>query len=377
MVFSKTRAPLLVIGLGIFLFFAAHLSSCSKGLQGDSWSLKERRLISALAFSPNGKYLAVGTQESEYPSEFWKGQLIIWDVPNKKVIASTTLSTWIQSLAFSPDSKKLAVGCGIIWGGARDFAGFSEKPGRLLILEFPSLIEKASFEEGSMVKRIAFSPDGKTLASSSSTSRHVFGKPLPAKVKLWDIVNWKVEKIFDQIQQGLAPISFSSDGQLGVADSKGNEDGRTNGILRIYDHASGKEKVVLAQGTGAFRFIEFSPRQNILAFISERTDAVGLVEVETGKDIASDAMKKAFAGTQDLAFSPDGKLLIAICNKGGGPSALGWVVIWDMEKKRERMKIDWPGKRKRLTALAISPNSELLALGTARGEIKIFHLPQK
>jgi WD40 repeat protein len=74
------------------------------------WQLRDGKLLhqfaqqspSCVAFSPNGKILAAGD---------WNGDTIWWDLQNKKELHKITgQKRRIRALAFSPDGDMLAVG---------------------------------------------------------------------------------------------------------------------------------------------------------------------------------------------------------------------------------------------------------------------------
>src|SRR5947209_26100 len=65
---------------------------------------EEKKYFFCLAFSPDGKSLAAGSQD---------GATHVWDVASKKKMhALGGRDDWVEALAFSPDGKWLAAGGG-------------------------------------------------------------------------------------------------------------------------------------------------------------------------------------------------------------------------------------------------------------------------
>jgi WD40 repeat protein len=108
-------------------------------------------IVNAVAFSPDGKILAVGGQNATL------GVLELWNVAALASITSQVQAgpgSFYTALAFSPDGATLAVGGGSIAGGLLDLwnVAAGERVGALT----------TSANNG--VSAVAFSPNGKTLA---------------------------------------------------------------------------------------------------------------------------------------------------------------------------------------------------------------------
>lgn len=125
-------------------------------------------------FSPDGKLLATVCQEHGGENA-GRNVVAIWEVvTGKKTTTLTGHSTRFDSLAFSPDGKILAAGAKEAMIELWDLATEKGNP------VFDDEIRDEDRMMGDKaVRRIAFSPDGKTLASSPN-----YG----LKIKIWDIV---------------------------------------------------------------------------------------------------------------------------------------------------------------------------------------------
>jgi WD40 repeat protein len=112
--------------------------------------------VTALAFSPDGRYLAVGTS----------GAIHLWDVEKRSLLRTTRgFERIIQTLAFSPDGRLLA-------GGTVD--------GQVWVWDAHRGDEVQVIQAGtSGVRVLTFAPDGRSLVTGG-----IKGQPL----MLWDVL---------------------------------------------------------------------------------------------------------------------------------------------------------------------------------------------
>jgi WD40 repeat protein len=221
----------------------------------------------------------------------------------------------VGAVAFSPDGKTLATG--------------SDGPGSVLRLWDVAAGEliAALDDDDSMVYAVSFSPDGKSLASAGGGA-----------IKLWDVAARKAVATFPQ-RGGHPVVVFRPDGKA-LAWGATSWHGGVHCEFRVRDLAAGKETVTLKR-PGGLRFLAFHPDGKTVAWGGAVWDedkkgwAGGLVrlwDAATGKETT--LFKGDAGGLMSVAFSKDGRLLAA----GGGTPEQGEVRLWRFAAADEKQK---------------------------------------
>jgi WD40 repeat protein len=98
------------------------------------------------------------------------------------------------------------------------------------------------------VQSVAFSPDGKTLASASGDR----------SIKLWDVATGKEQATLKGHTGSVRSVAFSSD-------SKTLASASYDKTVKLWDVATGKERATLKGHTGMVYSVAFSPDGRMLA----------------------------------------------------------------------------------------------------------------
>ncbi|KAM6504757.1 hypothetical protein FSOLCH5_015252 [Fusarium solani] len=196
---------------------------------------------------------------------------------------------------------------------------------------------------GHWVRSIAFSPDGKLIASGSGDET----------IKVWDAATGEVRHTLQSHGHWVRSIAFSPDGKL-IASATADT------TIKVWDTAKGEVKRTL-EGHGHWvRSVAFSPDGKLIATGSwDRTIKVW--------DAAMGEVKHTLKGhgrsVESVAFSPDGKLIASGSND--------WTIkVWDSatgEVKRTLQSHGGP-----VDSVAFSPDGNLIASGLVNGTVKVW-----
>jgi WD40 repeat protein len=238
-----------------------------------------------VAFSPNGKRLAAGGQDTQTDSR--PGKVLVWDTEIWQPLQDLKGHTGGgRSVAFSPDSQRLAAGVerndarGIPVGGEAHV--WDVETGRTV---------GSLKSQQNLVWGVAFSPDGRRLASGS----------WDATLKVWDVT--RDQEICQCTEHGGGTFNdapFSPDGKL-IASASGDQ------TAKLWDAETGKCLYTYRGHGGEVGTVAFSPDGKVLASAS-KDHTVRLWEVTTGPD--EQGAVRALSVHHEpvaLAFSPDGR----------------------------------------------------------------------
>jgi len=117
---------------------------------------------------------------------------------------------------------------------------------------------------------------------------------------------------------GVIGLSLSRDGKTLVTAG-------TDGIIRVWDLASGQMKRTLTGHTNSTYKADFSPNEKLIAS-SSRDTTVRIWDFATGRELYRLTGFKC--SVKSVAFSPDGKMLAAVGNDG-------MLKLWDVETGKE------------------------------------------
>ncbi len=300
--------------------------------------------ITSLAFSPDGRHLAVGLMGDLEPGKLSSpvdvlrtdrpGKVQVWDMPTRQsrwVLTGHTGS--VATVTFSLDGRTIAS------SGADETIRFWDAATG----KFTNMVRVPPG-----VSALGYSPDGQILA----------GLMVNGSVALWDTRTGSLRRMLKggtELSHGMA---FSPDGRSLAA-------GSWDRIVRLWDVASGRMVRRFAGHTKPVVPVVFSPDGQRLA--SGSNDAtVRLWDVRTGRtvrvlqarsDIDSDPI-------MDLAYSPVGRVLAA--------AFANLARLWDPETGRILRDLD--AHTTLVTSVAISPDGRLIATGSFDEIVRFWYV---
>jgi WD40 repeat protein len=225
-----------------------------------------------------------------------KDQLVhVWDVASgKELLRLPRHQDQVYAAVFSPDGRHLAT-------GGRTAIHLWELATGGLVRKLPS----------SVTPLLAFSPEGRSLASSSQHD---------GRVRVWDLRTGKGRRSFG-VPGRVDVLAFSHDGKtLAVASGEG--------VIHLLDFATGKERLAVGKVPAALVPLAFLPGSRLAVGWGQ-----GLAVWEVGKPAPGGRarpvrqLRRVEAGGRPLALSRDGRLALV----GHGHQG---VSLWDAREGR-------------------------------------------
>jgi predicted NACHT family NTPase len=293
---------------------AVLIAAINKGVYEEIRSIKGKTngyWINRVAFTPDGKQaVAAG------------GAVIVYDLENSKELYRTLeLQNARNGLALSKDGKYFLTGhqrdkvvrLGEVATGkeVQTFEGHTQQGVHGVALSPDGTLAASGGDDGTLrlwevktgkelrqcqgitdhVRSLAFSPDGKRVASGH------YGPKSEFLVRLWDVENGKEVRSFKGHKGDVTAVAFLPEGDKLLSASM-------DGTLRLWDATSDKELKMMKHDKGAYD-AAVSPDGKRALSAGFGDNKVRLWDLTTGKELhCFEGHTTAVLG---VAFSPDGK----------------------------------------------------------------------
>jgi uncharacterized protein (TIGR03067 family) len=283
--------------------------------------------VDQVAFSPDGKILAFSCSDPN--------ALRLFEVDGWKELSlgKHDRRSFAFCFAFSPDCKTLAASMGL-FGRVDD----QDRPW-IKQYELATGGEIRQFQgHRGRIHCVAFSPDGKTLASAAADKT----------IRLWEVATGKERQALSGDQYSAGTLAFAPDGKTLAS-------ANFDGLIRIWDLATSKVLGPRAGHQGVVSSVALSADGKTL-FSAGSDGTIRTWETSTGKEL------RRLEGHQgpvvSVILSPDGKLLAS-------GSSDGTVRLWETATGKE-LRL-FPGSNLYVSPLSFSPDGKTLATSVFPG----------
>ena len=285
--------------------------------------------MSALAFSPDGKTLAVGGYQ----------EVLLWDLANAKLakrIGVGQIGDFVRSVAFRNNGQWLAVAEGTPYG-----------PGAVKLFDVNSGQPALVFQEPKdAVIAVAFSPDGKLVAGGGADS----------VARVWNVDEKKVVAELKGHTDWVLATSFSADGKFIVTSS-------ADRTAQVWEVGTWKMVAKLDQMEPVNGAV-FGPNAELVALaVAGPTDRMIRLRRRDNRDLAR-AMDMGVPGPLGVLWAPAGnRMYVPLTDKTVrvyDPNSGGHVATLTGHT-------DW------VYGVALSPDGAKLATASADGTVKLWH----
>ena len=276
--------------------------------------------VSSIAYSPDGQILAGSSEDGTF--RLWEP-----DTGHLKTTVTTKresdkVDRGVKSVLFHPDGRKL-----ISNNYGDDMIQFWDvDTGEHL---------KTINGRPDTTNHITISPDGNTLVYTGDDG----------KIKFWDLATNTSIGTLNGYTQMFRDMTYSPDGSKVVTVSTGPSirfwDTHTGKLIRTYNHTDGV----------GFNSIAYSPDGETLACAGGPDDYNTVLLLDTNTFEHRRVFTGHKAGFESVAFSHDGMTLAAGDNNGS-------IVFWDLHSGKKLREFDWNGDI--IRNLAFSPDGKIL-----------------
>jgi WD40 repeat protein len=236
-------------------------------------------IVSSVAFQPNGDLLASVSRDNT---------VRLWDVNTGREVHrfDAPVGHWVDTrVAFSPDGSLLATG---------------DNANRVRIWDVNTRTEYAVLEHHQhIIRDLAFSPDGRFLATG--------GADIDCAIRIWDVKNKRLAHHLKPTKKGedghsdvIYALAYSPDGKTLAS-------GSVDGSVRLWDTTNWGESVSLKHAANVYGLAFTPDGTRLAAGCSDKS--IRLWHVETRHELAELHGHDDYV--HSVAFTPDGRRLVS------------------------------------------------------------------
>jgi len=303
---------------------------------------------SVITLAPDGRTLAVAENKFGPPDKNQETpRLVHVDLWNTNSGVKLRTLPGSDPIAFSPDGRTLATASQdghaiLLWNSSN---------GTLLY----------TFASNKQISALVYSPNGQILASSSQFDH---------SITLWDTAHATILRTLTGHSAGIISLAFSRDGSKLAS-------GSLDHTIKLWDMAS--EKVLHTLPNPGDPDLEHNPLQFSqdghtlvsVIYVDVSTTSGSVTETShTGHlvlwNVSSGTIQGTLSGVDPMALSSDGHTLASGTQKSSN------LIIWDANSGKQQQSLSIGGFENELTLVVFSPDGHMLVSGSSNGAIAIW-----
>ncbi|WP_168211166.1 nSTAND1 domain-containing NTPase [Actinosynnema sp. ALI-1.44] len=219
--------------------------------------------VTGVAFTPDDRMLATASADES---------VILWDTHHHTKVAALPVGDAVNAVAISPDSRTLALSTG--------------NAHRVTLWNLADRTKSATLTHPGLPREMAFSPDSRTLATVAADRT----------VTLWSVQRHEPTATFTH-SDTLISMAFSPDGRLLVT-------GGAENTVGLWDSATGSRLATLSGHTGPVAAVAFAPGGHAVSSADARAITWTIDEDRAIRDIC-DIIHRELTREERDQFLPD------------------------------------------------------------------------
>ncbi len=285
--------------------------------------------ISALAWSPDGKLVALGA---------FQEVRLVDSITSQTVATLPGHAEQVRAVAWSPDGMLIAAA-----------GGLPGQKGEIKLWNVATrTVTQTMAGHRDCIYAAVFSPDGKTLATASYDKL----------IKIWDTATGKEIRTLKDHIDAIYALVFSPDGTRLISAAADRS-------VKVWNAATGERLYTMSEPIDGLNALAIAPKGDLVAAggIDKNIRIWQLGPTST-------TLKSTLIAHEDsilqLSWSPDGKVLIS----SGADRTIKAFSVPDLEQLT-----DWPSQSDWVTALKFSPDGKRFAAGRFDGSLQFYASP--